>query len=86
MTGSVVGWLADANRVDVVVGSPTTAIQGRDLNGDGQLDFVVSGGQRVFVLTSQGDDRFEVTWSGAAGENPVDLTIAKLVATLRTHR
>ena len=37
---------------------------------------MVSGGQSVFVLIGQGDGRFEVTWSGAAGENPVDLAIA----------
>ena len=37
---------------------------------------MVSGGQSVFVLTGQGDGRFEVTWSGAGGENPVDLAIA----------
>ena len=54
------------------------AIQARDLNGDGRLDLVVSGGQSVFVLTGRGDGRFEVTWSGAAGENPVDLAIADL--------
>ena len=39
---------------------------------------MISGGQSVFVLTGQGDGRFEVTWSGAAGENPVDLAIADL--------
>ena len=66
------------HRVDADVGSPTTAIQARDLNGDGRLDLVVSGGQRVFVLTGQVDGRFEVTWSGAGGENPVDLAIADL--------
>ena len=66
------------DRVDAVVGSPATAIQARDLNGDGRLDLVVSGGQRVFVLTGQGDGRFDVTWSGAAGENPMDLAIADL--------
>ena len=65
-------------RLDAVVGSPTTAIQARDLNADGRLDLVVSGGQSVFVLTGQGDGRFDVTWSGAAGENPVDLAIADL--------
>ncbi|MDE2803863.1 MAG: VCBS repeat-containing protein [Gemmatimonadota bacterium] len=65
-------------RVDAAVGSHTTAIQARDLNGDGQLDLVVSGGQSVFVLTGRGDGRFDVTWSGAAGENPVDLAIADL--------
>ena len=65
-------------RLDAVVGSPTTAIQARDLNADGRLDLVVSGGRSVFVLTGQGDGRFEVTWSGAAGENPVDLAIADL--------
>ena len=56
----------------------TTAIQAHNLNGDGQLDLVVSGGQSAFVLTGQGDGRFDVTWSGAAGENPVDLAIADL--------
>ena len=66
------------NSPSTAVGSPTTAIQARDLNGDGRLDLVVSGGQSVFVLTGQGDGRFEVTWSGAAGENPVDLAIADL--------
>lgn len=65
-------------RVNAVVGSPTTAIQAHDVNGDGQLDLVVSGGQSVFVLTGRGDGRFDVTWSGAAGENPVDLAIADL--------
>ncbi len=38
----------------------------RDVNGDGRLDLVVSGGQSVIVLTGQGDGRFDVTWSGAA--------------------
>ena len=66
------------HRVDAVVGSPTTAILARDLNGDGRLDLVVSGGPSVFVLTGRGDGGFEVTWSGAAGENPVDLAIADL--------
>ena len=66
------------DRLDAVVGSPTTAIQAHDLNGDGRLDLVVSGGLSVFVLTGRGDGRFEVTWSGAAGENPVDLAIADL--------
>ena len=66
------------DRVDAVVGSSTTAIQARDLNGDGRLDLVVSAGQSVFVLTGRGDGRFDVTWSGAAGENPVDLAIADL--------
>ena len=66
------------DRVDAVVGSPTTAIQARDLNGDGRPDLVVAGGQSVLVLTGQGDGRFDVTWSGAAGENPVDLAIADL--------
>ena len=56
------------DRVDAVVGSPTTAIQASDLNGDGRLDLVVSGGQSVLVLTGQGDSRFDVTWSGAADE------------------
>ena len=65
------------DRVDAAVGSSTTAIQPRDLNGDGRLDLVVSGGQSVFVLTGRGDGRFDVTWSGAA-ENPVDLAIADL--------
>ncbi len=63
---------------DAVVGSPTSAIQARDLNGDGRLDLVASGGQSVFVLTGRGDGRFDVTWSGAAGENPVDLAVADL--------
>ena len=39
---------------------------------------MVSGAQSVFVLTGLADGRFEVTWSGAAGENPVDLAIADL--------
>ena len=39
---------------------------------------MVSGGQSVFVLTGRGDGRFDVTWSGAVGENPVDLAIADL--------
>lgn len=39
---------------------------------------MVSGGQRVFVLTGHGDGRFDVTWSGATGENPVGLAIADL--------
>jgi len=66
------------DRVDAVVGSPTSAILAHDLNGDGRLDLVVSGGQSVFVLTGRDNGRFEVTWSGAAGENPVDLAVADL--------
>ena len=66
------------DRLAAVVGSPTTAIQASDLNGDGRLDLVVSGGQSVFALTDQGNGRFEATWSGAARENPVDLAIADL--------
>lgn len=65
-------------RVDVVVGGPTNAIRAHDLNGDGRLDLVVSGGQSVLVLAGRGDGSFEVSWSGAAGENPVDLAIADL--------
>ena len=65
-------------RVDAVVGSPTNAIRASDLNADGRLDLVVSGGQRVFVLTGRGDGRFDPSWSGAAGENPSDLAIADL--------
>ena len=30
------------------------------------------------TTSRQGDGRFDVTWSGAAGENPVDLAIAHL--------
>ena len=30
------------------------------------------------MLTRRGDGRFDVSWSGAAGENPVDLAIADL--------
>ena len=52
--------------------------RGVEVNGDGRLDLVVSGGQSVFVLTGRGDGRFDVTWSGAVGENPVDLAIADL--------
>ena len=57
-------------RVDAVVGSPTNAIRASDLNADGRLDLVDSGGQRAFVLTGRGDGRFDPSWSGAAGENP----------------
>ncbi len=39
---------------------------------------MVSGGPSVFVLIGQGGGRFVVTWSGAAGENLVDLAIADL--------
>lgn len=67
-------------RVDAVVGHPTNAIRAHDLNNDGRLDLVVSGGRNVFVLMGQGDGRFDVSWSGAAGENPVDLAIADLDA------
>ena len=55
------------DRVDAAVGSRTTAIQARDLNGDGRLDLVVSGGQSVFVLTGRGDGRSELirsVWKG----------------------
>ena len=65
-------------RVNAVVGSPTNAIRASDLNADGRLDLVVSGGQGVFVLTGRGDGRFDLSWSGAAGENPSDLAIADL--------
>lgn len=30
------------------------------------------------MSTGRGDDRFDVSWFGAAGENPVDLAIADL--------
>ncbi len=30
------------------------------------------------TISRQGDGRFDVTWSRAAGENPVDLAIADL--------
>ena len=32
----------------------------------------------IRTVSRQGDGRFDVTWSGAAGENPVDLAIADL--------
>lgn len=65
-------------RVDAFVGGPTNAIRAHDVNEDERLDIVVSGGQHVFVLTGRGDGRFDVSWSGVAGENPVDLAIADL--------
>ena len=30
------------------------------------------------MLTGRGDGSFDVSWSGAAGENPVDLAIGDL--------
>ena len=66
------------DRVEVVVGVPTSAILAADLDNDGRLDLVVAGGERVFVLHGRGDGQFDVASSVAAGDHPVDLAIADL--------
>lgn len=66
------------DRVEVVVGAPSSAILASDLDNDGRLDLVVVGGGRVFVLRGRGDGQFDVASSVAAGEDPVDLAIADL--------
>ncbi len=66
------------DRVEVVVGVPTSEILAHDLNDDQRLDLVVTGGDRVFVLHGRGDGQFDVSSSVAAGENPVDLAAADL--------
>ncbi len=65
-------------RIQVDVGVRTTAILAFDVDGDGYLDLVVSGGGRVVAVHGRGDGRFEVATSVAAGERPVDLAVADL--------
>lgn len=71
-------------RVDAVVGSPTNAIRASDLNADGRLDLVVSGGQHLFALTGRVDGRF-ATWHGLVdglatgdfdGDGRIDFAVA----------
>ena len=66
------------DRVEVVVGVTTSAILAFDLDNDGRLDLIVTGGERVFVLHGRGDGQFDVSLSVAAGEHPVDLAVADL--------
>ncbi len=66
------------DHIQVDVGVRTTAILAFDVDGDGHLDLVVSGGGRVFVLHGRGDGQFEVAASVAAGDHPVDLAVADL--------
>ncbi len=66
------------DRVEVVVGVPTSAILASDRDNDGRLDLVVLGGGRVLVLHGRGDGQFDVSSSVAAGEDPVDLAVADL--------
>ena len=69
------------DRVDAVVRSPTTAIQARDLNGDGQLDLVVSGGhadllvddrspESIRLFRSRGNGTFSGATSIGVGGDP----------------
>ena len=66
------------DRIQVDVGVRTAAILAFDVDGDGYLDLVVSGGGRVIAVHGRGDGRFEVAASVAAGERPVDLAVADL--------
>jgi len=66
------------DRVEVVIGVPTTSILASDLDDDGRLDLLVAGGERVFALRGRGDGQFDVAPSFAAGEHPTDLAVADL--------
>ncbi|MCZ6916434.1 MAG: VCBS repeat-containing protein [Gemmatimonadetes bacterium] len=66
------------DRIQVEVGVRTTAILTWDMNRDGRLDLVVSGGGRVVVLHGRGDGHFDVASSVDAGDDPVDLAAADL--------
>ncbi len=66
------------DRIQVEVGVRTTAILASDVDSDGHLDLLVTGGGRVVVLRGRGDGQFEVASSVAAGDNPVDLAAADL--------
>ena len=66
------------DRIQVEVGVRTAAILAWDMDRDGHLDLVVSGGGRVVALHGRGDGHFDVASSVDAGDNPVDPADADL--------
>jgi hypothetical protein len=62
-------------RVDVDAGAPTNTLLASDRNGDGVLDLVVAGGERVAVLRGLGDGRFDFVSTLDGGEHPADLSL-----------
>jgi hypothetical protein len=73
------------DRIQVEVGVRTTAILAWDIDRDGHLDLVVSGGGRVVALHGRGDGHFDVASSVDAGDNPVDLAAAGGGFARRSH-
>ena len=66
------------DRILIDVGVRTNAILAFDVDGDGLMDLVVSGGGMVTTVRGRGDGQFEVAASVAAGDHPVDLAVADL--------
>lgn len=66
----------DLRRIDV--GVPTAAVLILDVDGDGSLDVVVSGGGRVILLRSEGSDGLRIRERVEAGEHPVGLAAGDL--------
>ncbi len=63
-------------RVDVPVGVHSLALVPASLNGDGHLDLLVVGGERVIGLAGRGDGRFDIVGSWPGGDNADDLAVA----------
>lgn len=68
----------DFERVDVPVGSRTSAVLAAALDADEHLDLLVAGAERVLLLRGRGDGRFDLVDSLEAGEQPTDLALADL--------
>ena len=49
-----------------------------DWDGDGHLDLLVSGGERIVQLRGDGTGRFALSGSAVVGENPVDMALGDL--------
>ncbi|MCH8124084.1 MAG: VCBS repeat-containing protein [Bacteroidetes bacterium] len=65
-------------RIDVTVGTRTSAILPAFLNSDEHLDLLVVGGDRVISLQGRGNGHFDVVGRVPAGEHAVDLASADL--------
>lgn len=59
----------------VEVGFESADVVVVDWDGDGHLDLLVSGGERIVQLRGDGTGQFELSGSAAAGENPVDIVL-----------
>ena len=62
----------------VAVGFESADVLVVDWDGDGRLDLLVSGGERIIHLRGDGTGQFELGGSAVVGENPVDIALGDL--------